>query len=343
MIAFVPPPSLSRAFLRLPRPLRAVLLGRRVVIDGQTLDRQTQLLLWAERRLPVPALGAGSVEGARASFSRTSVVLAARPPRHERRDLTVQGAAGPLRARAYAPPDRGAATLPGLVFLHGGGWVVGDLESHDAVCADLAVGAGCRVIAVDYRRAPEHPFPAPAEDAWAAFRDVVARASELGLDPARVGIGGDSAGANMSAATSLLARDQGGPAPRVQVLLYGSFDQTRDYPSKHLFGRGFLLTNDDIAWFRRHHFQGPDDFRDPRASPLLADLRGVAPALIVSAGFDPLRDESTAYAEKLRAAGVHVDLRCEADLVHGWLNMAGALRAARRALDDLAGSLRGLL
>ncbi len=340
MIAFVPPQWLSRAFLRLPRPLRALLLGRSVVIDGQTLDRQTQLLLWAERKLPVPALGAGPVEAARASFRRTAVLLAPRPPRHDRRELTVQGATGPLRARAYAPPGQDGVTLPGLVFLHGGGWVVGDLDTHDAVCADLAANVGCRVIAVDYRLAPEHPFPAPGEDAWAAFRDVVARADELGLDPARVGIGGDSAGANLSAAVSLMARDAGGPAPRVQALLYGSHDQSRDFPSTALFGKGFLLTSDDVAWFRRHYFAGPDDARDWRASPLLGDLRGVAPALIVSAGFDPLRDESTALAEAMRAAGVPVTLRCEADLVHGWLNLAGSLGAARRALDALAADLR---
>lgn len=343
MSAFVPPPALGRAFVRLPRPLRALLLGRPIALDGQTLDRQVQLLLWAERRLPVPPLGAGSFEDARAAFRRTSVLLTARPPRHERRELTVQGATGPLRARAYAPPGRAGATLPGLVFLHGGGWVVGDLDTHDAVCADLAVNVGCRVVAVDYRRAPEHPFPAPVDDAWAAFRDVIARAPELGLDPARVGIGGDSAGANLSAAVSLLARDAGGPAPRVQALIYGSYDQTKDYPSKDLFGQGFLLTSDDIAWFRHHYFQGPDDRRDRRASPLLADLRGVAPALIVSAGFDPLRDESTVHAEALRAAGVPVVLRCERDLVHGWLNLAGPIRAARRALDALAASLREAL
>lgn len=343
MIALVPSPAVSRAFLRLPAPLRRLVIGGPVVVDGQTLDRQTQLLLWAERRLPVPPLGAGDVEEARASFRRTSVLLVGRPPRHERRDLTVQGAAGPLRARAYAPPGRGRERLPGLVYLHGGGWVVGDLDTHAAVCADLAVNVGCRVIAIDYRLAPEHPFPAPVDDAWAAFRDVVARAEELGLDPARVGVGGDSAGANLSAVVSLLARDAGGPAPRVQALIYGSFDQTRDFPSEALFGQGFLLTSDDIAWFRRHYLQGPDDARDWRASPLVADPRGVAPAVIVSAGFDPLRDESPAYADALRAAGVPVVLRCERDLVHGWLNMAGAVRAARRALDALAQDLRRAL
>lgn len=343
MIAFVPSPFTSRALLRLPAPLRAAVVGRRVVVDGQPLDRQTQLLLWAERRLRPGRLGQGRVAEARARFARNAVLLAPRPPRHDRAELTLAGAAGPLRARAYAPRGSRGATLPGLVYLHGGGWVVGDLGSHDAVCADLAVNAGCRVIAVDYRLAPEHPFPAPVDDAWAAFRDVVARAGALGLDPARVGIGGDSAGANLSAVTSLLARDAGGPAPRAQALLYGSFDQTRDYPSQALFGQGYLLTSDDVDWFRGHYLQGPDDARDRRASPLLADLRGVAPAVIVSAGFDPLRDDSTAYAEALRAAGVPVTLRCERELVHGWLNLAGGVRAARRALDDLAAALRAAL
>lgn len=338
MTGFVPPPAVARALLQLPRPLRAPLLGRRVVVDGQTLDRQTQLLLWAERRLALPGLGGGTVEDARARFRRTSVLLAAPTPAHTRAELTVAG----RPARAYAP--LGAGRLPGLVYLHGGGWVVGDLESHDAVCADLAVRAGCRVVAVDYRRAPEHPFPAAVDDALAAFLEVVARADALGLEPTRVGIGGDSAGGNLSAAVALLCRDRGGPAPRVQALLYPSLDQTSAAPSHTLFARGFLLTEDDIRWFRGHYLASPDDARDPRASPLLAaDLRGVAPAVVVSAGFDPLRDEATAYAARLRAADVRVVERCERDLVHGFLSLAGGIAAARRAVDALAADLRDAL
>ncbi|MCO5171120.1 MAG: alpha/beta hydrolase [Planctomycetes bacterium] len=338
MTGFVPPPAVARALLQLPRPLRAAVLGRRVVVDGQTLDRQTQLLLWADRRLGLPGLGAGTVHDARARFQRTSTLLVAPPPPHTRAELTVAG----RPARAYAPI--GAGRLPGLVYLHGGGWVLGDLESHDAVCADLAVRVGCRVVAVDYRLAPEHPFPAAVEDAHAAFLEVVARADALGLDPARVGVGGDSAGANLSAVVALLCRDAGGPAPRAQVLVYPSVDQTSDAPSHTRFARGFLLTEDDIRWFRGHYLRGADDARDPRASPLLApDLRGVAPALVVSAGFDPLRDEASAYAARLRAAGVRVVERCERDLLHGFLSMAGPIRAARRAALALAADMRAAL
>jgi acetyl esterase len=334
----------ARAFVRLPAPLRAAIIGRRpVVVDERPLDRQVQLLLWAEARLRLPFTGDVTVPQARARFRRLAPLLAPTPPRHERAELTVAGAAGPLRARSYAPPGAGRAPLPGLVYLHGGGWVVGDLDTHDAVCATLAVAAGCRVISVDYRLAPEHPFPAPVDDAWAAFQDVVRRAGELALDPARVGIGGDSAGGNLSAAVALLARDAGGPAPRVQALVYASVDQTREAPSHALFGRGFLLTADDVRWFRGHYLRGDADRRDLRASPLLADLHGVAPAIVVTAGFDVLRDEGRAYAARLREAGVPVDERREPDLVHGFLGLAGPVNAARRAFDGLAASLRAAL
>lgn len=336
---------MARTFLRLPRPLRAAVIGRRhLVLDERPLDRQLQLMLWAEARLPVQPLGAGAVADARARFLRTAPLLAPTAPRHDRADLSVAGAAGPLRARSYAPAGAGRDLLPGLVYLHGGGWVVGDLDSHDRVCAALAVAAGCRVIAVDYRLAPEHPFPAPVDDAWAAFRDVVARASELGLEPDRIGIGGDSAGGNLSAAVAWLAREAGGPAPRAQVLVYAGVDQTREAPSYTAFGRGFLLTADDVRWFRAHYVPSDADRRDVRASPLLAaDLRGLAPAVIVTAGFDVLRDEGRAYARRLREAGVPVDERCEGDLVHGFLNLAGAIDAAGRAFGALAASIRAAL
>jgi acetyl esterase len=339
-VAWVPPAPVARALIGLPRPLRrAVIGGRRVTIDGCTLDRQLQLLLWAEARLGVPKLGEGSVEDARARFRVNARLLAPTLPACDVSDLTVAGAAGPLRARRYAP---GPGTRPGLVYFHGGGWVVGDLDTHHEVCATLAVAAGVTVVAVDYRLAPEHPFPAPFEDAWAAFRDVIARAAELGLDPARIGVGGDSAGGNLSAAVALHARDAGGPAPKAQVLAYASVDQSRDYPSQATFARGFLLEDDDIAWFRARWLRDEDE-RDPRCSPLLHDLEGVAPAVVVTAGFDPLKDEGVAYAAKLRAAGVPVEERCERDLVHGFLNLAGAVTAARRALDDVAAATRRAL
>jgi acetyl esterase len=340
--------ALARATFRLPGPLLQALAGRdEVVVDGQALDRQVQLLLRLEERLQLPALGAGPVDEIRANFRRTSTLLVAAPPRHARRDLEVRGARGALRARLYGPPAGpagSAGVLPGLVYFHGGGWVVGDLETHDAVCAALAVEAGCRVVAVDYRRAPEHPFPAPHEDAWAAFRDVVARAAELGLDPARVGVAGDSAGGNLAAGVSRVARDAGGPAPRVQALVYASLDQTRDTASTERFASGFLLSRDDIRWYRARCFPRDEDRADLRASPLLApDLVGLAPAIVVTAGFDPLRDEAHAYAARLREAGVPVVERCERSLVHGFLNLTGAIGAADLAARALARDLRAAL
>lgn len=341
---WVPPAPVARALLALPRPLRRAVIGaRRVTLDGCTLDRQVQLLLWAEARLGVPALGEGTVEDARARFRVNSRLLAPAAPRSCAVDaLTVAGATGPLRARRFTPAAA-RAPGPGLVYLHGGGWVLGDLDTHHEVCAALATAAGLPVIAVDYRLAPEHPFPAPFEDAWAAFQDVVRRAHELGLDPARIGVGGDSAGGNLSAAIAVRARDAGGPRPGAQVLVYPSVDQAQDHPSEATFARGFLLSRDDIAWFRARYLGGHEHDRDPRCSPLLADLRDVAPAVVVTAGFDPLRDEGAAYAAKLRAAGVRVEERCERDLVHGFLNLAGAVAAARRAFDDLAVATRRVL
>ena len=341
----LPPRRVVRALLRLPRPLARLLAGRSRRGDaGQALDRQVRLLLWAEALVGIPPLTGAAVAPSRARFRRTSRRLVADAPAHERRDLVLRGPAGLLRARSFAPPGLGPRS-GGLVWLHGGGWVLGDLDTHEAVCADLAVRAGCRVIAVDYRLAPEHPFPAAVEDAWAAFREVLSRADELGLDPARVAVGGDSAGGNLAAVVALLARDAGGPAPAGQVLVYPGLDNSpRRTASEERFGRGYLLSEADIAWFRAHYLPRAEDRLDWRASPLLVpDLRGVAPAVVIAAGFDPIQDGAREYAARLRQSGVRVEERCEADLVHGFLHLTAGVRAARRAADALAGSVRALL
>lgn len=315
-------------------------MGPPVVIEGQRLDPDVQWLLWLDRRLGAPPLTGNSAAEARRNFSRTAPLFAPEAPGVEARELTLAGAAGPLGARRYRPAGLGEAA-PALIYFHGGGWVVGDLESHDGVCRALAAQADCVVIAVDYRRAPEAPYPAAADDALAALRDVLGRARELGLDPARVAVGGDSAGGNLSAVTALRARDEGLAGPAFQLLIYPGLDMSRDAPSYRTFARGFLLSYEDIAWFRDHYC--PDHARrsEPFVSPLLAaDLRGVAPACVLTAGFDPLRDEGRAYAARLAEAGVPVEDACFPDLVHGFMNLAGVIPAARRAFDHAARALR---
>lgn len=319
---------------RLVTRLLAPALPRRVV-DGRTLDPRVAALL----RLAgaVPSLRHGGVTAARARYRRTADLLVAPPPRCDRRDLEVAGARGPLRARRYAAPGAGARPL--LVWFHGGGWTVGDLDTHDAPCAALAVEARAVVVAVDYALAPERPFPAAPEDAWAATCDLAARAAELGADPARIGVGGDSAGGNLAAVVAQRAAREG-LRLGAQLLVYPGVDASREAASIETHARGLLLEREDIRWFKAQYLQRPNDPLDPRASPLLASdlgrLRGLAPAVVVVAGFDPLRDEGLAYAALLEQAGVAVDLIEEAGLVHGFLHLTGAAPACARAARHLA-------
>jgi acetyl esterase len=322
----------------LPARLLTRVLGAalpRRVVDGRTLDPRVAALLTLAGA--VPSLRHGGVTAARSRYRRTADLLVARPPRCERRDLEVQGARGPLRARRYAEP--GAGPRPLLVWFHGGGWTVGDLDTHDAPCAALAVAARTVVVAVDYALAPERPFPAAPEDAWAATRDLAARAAELGADPARIGVGGDSAGGNLAAVVAQRAAREG-VGLAAQLLVYPGVDASREAPSIATHARGLLLEREDIRWFKAQYLQRPNDALDPRASPLLASdlgrLRGLAPAVVVVAGFDPLRDEGLAYAALLQQAGVPVDLLEEAGLVHGFLHLTGAAPACARAARHLA-------
>lgn len=331
-----------------PRALRA-LAGRPVVRDGQTLEPEVQLMLRLMKLDPRPAMEELDPVGAREEIRHAAASVAGRPlglARVEPR--TVQGAAGPLAARLYVPHERaGADPAPLLIFFHGGGWVVGDLDSHDAPCRLLARSAGARVLAVDYRLAPEHPYPAAADDAFAVFRHVHAHAGEFGADPDRIAVGGDSAGGNVSAVCCLLAAADGGPAPAFQLLIYPVTDNSRqDSASYRLFSDGFFLTGEQMDWYRAHYF-GADEARlvgELKASPLLADdVTGVAPAHIVTAGFDPLRDEGEAYAARLREAGVHVTSRRHSGLIHGCINAIGAGHASRDAVVEMGGVLRAAL
>jgi acetyl esterase len=251
------------------------------------------------------------------------------PALAERRDIVIPGPGGDLPLRLYRGLGTKAADkLPALVYFHGGGWVIGDRDTHDVPCAWIANAARCAVVSVDYRLAPEHKFPSAVGDAIAATRWVAEHADPLGLDPARLAVGGDSAGGNLAAVVAIHARERG-PALRYQVLIYPAVDFVGTYPSYDEFTSGVLLTKSATLWFRDHYLRGAADRLDWRASPLLAASHaGLPPATIVTAELDPVRDEGFAYAEKLRAAGVKVAYRRHSGQLHGFLTMGALIKAA---------------
>jgi acetyl esterase len=260
-------------------------------------------------------------------------------PIHATRELAVAGAAGPLRARLYSPAAGRA--LPLVAFFHGGGFVLCDLDTHDNLCRRLASESGCAVVAVEYRLAPETPFPGPLEDCYAALADLVARAAELGVDPARVAVAGDSAGGNLATAVCLLARDRGGPAIRYQALFYPCVDATCGSASMRELEAGYMLSRSVMEWFWDCYAAGPAQKRDPLVSPLFApDLAGLPPASITTAEYDPLRDEGERYAERLKAAGVPVVVRRYNGMIHGFVTMPLVTEQARTGIADVAGDLR---
>ena len=258
------------------------------------------------------------------------------------RDATAEGPDGQIPLRVYRPTGLPTSTpLPAYVYFHGGGWVIGDLETHDVLCRQITAASGVSVIAVDYRLAPEHKFPAAVDDAWAATRWVAAHGAELGVDGRKLVVGGDSAGGNLAAVVALLARDAGGPPIAGQVLIYPVTDLGAEAQSYTDFADGYSLTRDSMRWFRAHYLAGPRDGDDWRASPLRArSLAGLPPALIVTAGFDPLRDEGAAYAMRLRDAGVMVDYVCFGGMIHGFAGMGKVLSSACRAVALIGATVR---
>lgn len=321
------------------------LAGAPVSLDGQTLHPEMALTLRVQGLLEGADWDELGPEGTRAAVGRQTLAGAVRQARIEGiRSLAVETGSGRLPARLYVPLDDEAPS-PLLVFLHGGGHVFGDLDGYDPVCRLLAAGAGARVLSVDYRLAPEHPFPAAADDATAAFRWAVANAEALGADPQRIAVGGDSAGGNLAAVVALDTRDAGDAIqPAFQLLLYPVVDMTAATVSRAMFADGFLLTERRIAWATGCYLPHAPRRHDPRASPLLADdLSGLPPAYVATAGFDPLRDEAEQFADRLRDAGVDVELRRHDDLIHGYANLTGISRAARAAMDEAAKALRTAL
>ncbi|HEX8281842.1 MAG TPA: alpha/beta hydrolase [Pyrinomonadaceae bacterium] len=337
----------GRAMGRLPVAAQLKLSGRPAVeLDGQRLDPCLQLLLAANRKRERFGLCDPDPVTARERFRREIFIYGGAKTRvGPVRDFEIDGEAGPLRARHYAPPPSAGDSRDLLVYLHGGGFVLGDLETHDEPCRLLCLHARTHVLSVEYRLAPEHPFPAGLGDALAALRWAQANAARLGADPARVSIGGDSAGGNLAAAASQLApRDE---APAAQLLIYPATDASdrERRRSKELFGRGFFLAHTDCDAFARYYAEGTDARPDdPRVSPLCApDLSGLAPALVVTAGFDLLRDEGDDYARALEAAGNVVAWRRYPSLGHGFMHLTGVCPAARSALVEFAREWRALL
>jgi acetyl esterase len=329
-----------RATYTLPEPLRRVIAGAPICIDGNELALDAQLLLRMQRLTEI-SLSESSVAQARQNVEETAPVGAGPAiARVRARDLRVPTDSAAIPARLYTPDGLEAGSAL-LVYYHGGGFVLGSVASHDNTCRFLAKAAGVRVLSVDYRLAPEHPFPAAPADAFAAFTYAARNADELGVDPSAIAVGGDSAGGNLAAVTSYQALRAGGPVPAFQLLFYPGTDMKRRTRSRELFGVGFFLTDEDLEWFKGHYLPDRERFADPLASPLLAeDLRGMPPTYLATAGFDPLRDEGAAYAERLREAGVPVAYHCHTDLIHGFVNFIGIGRRFREAMADAAGALR---
>lgn len=253
----------------------------------------------------------------------------------------ISGPHGAIGLRCYRPLGSAPGqALPALIYIHGGGWTIGDLDTHDTLCRCLANQAQCAVVSVDYRLGPEHKFPAAVDDCVAATRWLFEHADELAIDAKRIAIGGDSAGGNLATVTALILRDSGGPALRFQLLVYPATDQRIDAPSHFELADGYVLTRDNILYFRANYLRGPADYDDWRASPIRAtSLARLPPALVITAGFDPLLDEGKVYADALAAAGVPVAYTCYEGMIHGFFVMGGIMDDANRAVAEAARAL----
>jgi acetyl esterase len=299
-----------------------------------SLHPQVEQLLERAAKSPLPQLHEVPAHVARRIYRDTRAALAPGAPEVAEARLLI--APGPVALRYYRPQGaRADAQLPALVYFHGGGWVIGDLDTHDVLCRQFANGARCAVYSVDYRMGPEHPFPAAVEDCVAATQFVAAR-------HALIAVGGDSAGGNLAAVVSLHARDHGGPPIAYQLLVYPATDQRLQQPSIRRNGEGYLLTKKGIDYFQAQYLPRKEDLLDWRASPLLAkSLAGLPPAYVITAAYDPLLDEGRAYAERMAREGVAVAYREYADMVHGFILFGGVLDTANAAVAECCEKLRG--
>jgi acetyl esterase len=304
------------------------------------LDPQAKILLDQLAAAESPNINDQSPEQARAMYAALAHLGGGGQEVAGVEDRTIPGPAQGIPIRIYTP-EKGAAPRPGVVFFHGGGFVIGDLDTHDPDCRAIANGTGAVVVAVDYRLAPEHPYPAAQEDCIAAVGWVHDHASDLGIDPDRLAVAGDSAGGNLAAVVAQQLHANGGPALRAQILIYPATELGMTFPSIKENGEGYLLTEESMRWFMAHYQPVIDE---PLASPLLAeDLAGLPPALVITAEFDPLRDEGEAYADKLRAAGVSVIQSRYDGMIHGFFGLRAFFDAATKATDEVCRVLNDLL
>ncbi|ETX05451.1 MAG: hypothetical protein ETSY2_22870 [Candidatus Entotheonella gemina] len=306
------------------------------------LDPQAQALLDNMQASGIPPFHTLPVEDARQAmidlFGKTKNPV----PMHHIEDRDIPGTAGSIPIRIYTPPGNGP--FPVLVYFHGGGWVLGSIETHDPICRELTRAVGCVVVSVDYRLAPEHPFPIPLEDCYAAVCWVARSASGINGDAQRIAVGGDSAGGNLAAAVALTARDRGVPSLAYQLLIYPVMDCAFDTDSYRENGDSYFLTKDMMVWFWQHYVRHEEHRLHPQAAPLRAHhFYGLPSTLLLTAEFDPLRDEGKAYAERLQAAGVRVEYRCYEGMIHGFLGLTSRLETAARAMAETAATLRSAL
>jgi len=307
------------------------------------LDPQAKAYLDLLANIGAPPVHTLSAPQARVSYKKARAVAQPEPPPVASvTALMVESAAAPIPLRVYRPLGSSPAEVLGaLVFMHGGGWTIGDLDTHDVVCREICNRARCAVISVDYRLGPEHRFPAAVDDTLAATRWVIANAAKLAVDPQRVAVGGDSAGGNLAAVAALTLRDAGGPPLALQLLIYPATDFRANTPSHAQNGSGYLLTREAIDYFSDCYLRGPRDVTDWRASPALAtSFRGLPPAFVLTAGYDPLRDEGANYAQLLRDAGVAVEYVSFEGQIHGFITMSRLIDAAAVAFDRCADALK---
>ncbi len=332
----------ARLLLRLPEPVQRAIAGRPIEVDGRRLALTAQVLIRVAKLAPfdVPHRG-GSIGKVRRELDQAGLLAGATAGAEVKtRDVVVPGPGGPLRTRIYEP-DGFTAPAPSLVYFHGGGFVLGSIDTHDGACRILAKESGVQVISVNYRLAPEHPFPAAPQDAVAAFRYVAEHAGEFGVDRARLAVGGDSSGANLAAVVSHAATRGEGPLPAFTLLIAPATDAVGGSPSHRKFASGFRLDRDEWQWYRTSYITDPAEYTDPRASVLHDDsVGGLPPTYVATCGFDLLRDEGEAYAKKLEDAGVPVIFRCHGGQLHGYVNRAGFDPDALSALVHDAGVLR---
>jgi acetyl esterase len=308
------------------------------------LDPQAKGLLDAMAANPGPRIIDLPVPEAREMYRGIAATLDLQGvPIGKVEDRNIPGPDGDIPVRLYTPVAAGGDALPVLVYFHGGGWVIGDLETHDALCRTFANEAGCKVVAVDYRLAPEHRFPAAADDCLAAVKWVEANGSDIGVDATRIAVAGDSAGGNLAAVVSQLAKAGKGPKIAFQLLIYPVTDTDVDTASYRANAAGYFLERDGMIWFFDHYLNGADR-NDTRIAPLkAASLAGLPPAYVVTAGFDPLKDEGRAYAEALKAAGVPTEYVNYEGMIHGFFNLQGAFDVSRDAVKAAAKALKEAL